>query len=241
MPFLVIENLCKAFRDLSGNKIPAVQDLNLTLAQNELLVLAGPSGCGKTTTLRLIAGLERADSGRISLDGNVLNQIAAKNRDVAMVFQTPALLPHMNAGENIAFGLKLRKVPQVEIEKRVSQATEILGLAGKLDRKPQELSGGEAQRVALGRALVREPKIFLLDEPLSHLDVLARKQLRREIRCLHQRANVPMIYVTHDPREALALGQRVAVMNEGKLLQLGTPDEIRQKPANEFVAEFFQA
>lgn len=241
MPSLVIENLSKTFRDHDGQSVAALQDFNLRLAGNELLVLVGPSGCGKTTTLRLIAGLETPTAGRIIIDGNVINNVPAKNRDIAMVFQTPALLPNLRVSENIGFGLKLRKIPKAEIEKRVSDAAQTLGLSDKLNRKPAELSGGEAQRVALGRALVRQPKIFLLDEPLSQLDVLTRKQLRQEIIRLHQRAAAPMIYVTHEPREAIILGQRIAVMNEGRLVQIGSPEEIRRHPANEFVAEFFQS
>lgn len=238
MPALAVENLSKHFRDSTGRNIWAVQNLNFTVDKNEILVLAGPSGCGKTTTLRLIAGLEEADGGRVLLNGALINHTPARSRDIAMVFQSHALFPHMTAFENMAFGLKLRKVPKAEIEKRINETAEMLGLSNKLHRKPGELSGGENQRVALGRAFVRRPKVFLLDEPLSHLDAPNRAQLRCEIRKLHQHAGVPAIYVTHDQTEALTMGQRIAVMKDGQIQQIGTPSEIQQHPANDFVRQF---
>lgn len=240
MSSLRLENVSKWFSAQQGEKVSAVRNLSFTLQSDELLVLVGPSGCGKTTTLRLIAGLETADMGEISLNGKVLNAIPPEARDVSMIFQSPALFPHLTVFENIGLGLKLRKTSAAEIKERVAEAANILGLQDKLSRRPQELSGGEAQRVAIGRALVRQPKIFLLDEPLSNLDPITRKQLRREIVCLHRKLGIPMIYVTHDHREAFALGQRIAVMNHGALLQIGTPEEIKQYPANSFVAEFVE-
>jgi multiple sugar transport system ATP-binding protein len=236
---LVLQNLSKTYQGARGKSIQALKQLNLTVEGGELLVLVGPSGCGKTTTLRLIAGLDDATSGTISLDGRAINGIAAKDRDVAMVFQNQALYPHMTAYENIAFGLKVRKCSPDEIRKRVAQSAEMLGIEDLLNRKPAELSGGQRQRVALGRALVREPKVFLLDEPLSNLDPITRKQLRREILALHTKVRAPMIYVTHDEREALPLGKRIALMREGELQQVGTAEDLRQRPANQFVAEFF--
>jgi multiple sugar transport system ATP-binding protein len=239
MPVLVLDNVSKSFSQVNG-RVEAVRNLSLTLDKNEILVLVGASGCGKTTTLRLIAGLENPDAGTIAIDGNVINGLPAKSRDVAMVFQTPALLPHFTVFENMAFGLKLRGIGKNESETRVKNAAELLGLSDKLNRKPEELSGGEAQRVSLGRALVRQPKIFLLDEPLSNLDPITRKQLRQEILRLHRQAGVPIIYVTHDHREALSLGARIAVMRDGQLQQMGTAEQISKNPANEFVAAFFE-
>ncbi|MBA4149485.1 MAG: ABC transporter ATP-binding protein [Verrucomicrobia bacterium] len=238
MSYLRLENVSKCFSGQREEKVTALRNVSFSLEINELLVLVGPSGCGKTTTLRLVAGLETPDAGKILLDGKVLNSISPESRDVSMVFQTPALFPHLTVSENIGLGLKLRKTSSAEIQQHVLQAAEILGLQDKLNRRPQELSGGEAQRVALGRALVRQPKLFLLDEPLSNLDPITRKQLRREILCLHQKLGIPMIYVTHDHHEAFALGHRVAVMNHGELQQIGTPEEIKRSPANQFVADF---
>ncbi len=238
MSGVVLEKLNKIF---SNAKLTthAVKDLSLTIPSDEILALVGPSGCGKTTTLRLIAGLEEATSGSIFINGKSANEVPAKDRDVAMVFQQPALFPHMTVFENLSFGLKLRKIPRDEIQKRVETAAEILGLKKHLLARPQELSGGEAQRVSLGRALVRNPKVFLLDEPLSSVDAPTRKQLRKQIVELQKLLRVPMIYVTHDQREALSIGQRVAVLFQGELQQIGTATEIREKPRNEFVAEFF--
>lgn len=236
---LVLQNLSKTYKDRNGKSIWAVKQVSLSVEDTELLVLVGPSGCGKTTTLRLIAGLEEATGGTISLDGHALDAVAAKDRDVAMVFQNQALYPHMTAFENIAFGLKVRKYLPNEIRERVARSAAMLGIANLLDRKPAELSGGQRQRVALGRALVREPKVFLLDEPLSNLDPITRKQLRREILALHANLPAPMIYVTHDEREALSLGKRIALLREGELQQVGMADDFRQRPANQFVADFF--
>lgn len=238
MAEIVLEKLNKIYSNKSG-VVHAVKDLSFFIAQGELLAMVGPSGCGKTTTLRLIAGLEQVTDGQIRIDGKIANEIPAKDRDVGMVFQQPALFPHLNVHENIGFGLKLRKFSNTEIETRVSEAAKLLGLSDKLHSRPQELSGGEAQRVSLGRALVRRPKIFLLDEPLSNLDAPMRKQLREQIVQIQRTFEATMIYVTHDQREALKIGQRVAVMNRGELQQIGTPTEIRERPANEFVAEFF--
>jgi multiple sugar transport system ATP-binding protein len=236
---LLLENLSKTYRTPEGREVGALRSLTLRLGENELLVMVGPSGCGKTTTLRLLAGFEQATEGKIHLAGKLLNHIPPKDRDIAMVFQSHALFPHLSVFENLSFGLKLRKLSRTEIESRVRSTVETLGLHGKLDCKPDELSGGEAQRVALGRALVRRPRLFLLDEPLSNLDVPTRVQLRCEILKLQQELRTPMIYVTHDQKEALKLGNRIAVLNQGKLQQVGSPAEILEKPENEFVARFF--
>ena len=238
MADLVLSELSKTFQSKTG-EVHALKKLSLNIASNELIAFVGPSGCGKTTTLRLIAGLENPTGGTIYLDGKSVNDLPAKDRDVAMVFQSPALFPHLNIFENIGFGLKLRKFPKTEIETRVNEAAEILELSGKLRCHPNELSGGEAQRVALGRALVRRPKVFLLDEPLSSVDAPLRRQLRKEILQIQRLLQVPMIYVTHDQRESLAIGQRIVVLNKGELQQVGTASEIRDKPANRFVSDFF--
>jgi multiple sugar transport system ATP-binding protein len=238
MARVVVENLTKSFKGPRQESVNAVSNLNLTVADKELLVLVGPSGCGKTTTLRLIAGLEEVSQGTISIDGQVVNGIAPKDRDIAMVFQHHALFPHMTARENLAFGLKLRKHPRAEITQRVGEAAEMLGLADCLDRRPEALSGGQRQRVALGRALVRKPKVFLFDEPLSNLDAQMRVQMRREIAQLHSRLAATMIFVTHDQVEALTLGDRIAVMRGGTLQQVAGPMELYRQPANLFVAGF---
>jgi multiple sugar transport system ATP-binding protein len=237
MSTLVLQGISKTFSVAQQQPVHAVRDINLSLG-NELMVIVGPSGSGKTTVLRLIAGLEQPDHGTIAIDGSVINHLPPQHRNVAMVFQHPALLPHLDVSQNIGFGLMLRKVPAQEIQHKVQQAAEKLHIVDKLKCKPGDLSGGEAQRVALARALVREPNVFLLDEPLSSLDAPNRKQLRHEILCLQQRIAVPMIYVTHDQREAFALGQRVAVVRAGEIQQVGKPDEIHKQPANEFVAQF---
>ena len=239
MSRVVIENLTKIFKGPWGEDICAVSQASLTVGTGEFLVLVGPSGCGKTTTLRLIAGLEEVTQGTISVDGKIVNDVPPKDRDIAMVFQNHALYPHMTARENLAFGLKLRKLPKAEIEKRINEAAEILGLKDCLDRRPQELSGGQRQRVSLGRALVRQPKVFLFDEPLSNLDAHLRAQMRREILKLHARLGSTMIYVTHDQAEAMAMGDRIAVMREGTIQQVSDPPELYHCPANVFVAGFF--
>jgi multiple sugar transport system ATP-binding protein len=239
MAEVVLEKLCKNFPNKTG-VVNAVRELSITIEPGELIAFVGPSGCGKTTTLRLIAGVETATKGSIYINGKRANDIPPKDRDVAMVFQTAALFPHLTVFQNLGFGLILRKFSKAEIEKRVGEAAELLGLSDKLNARPNELSGGEAQRVALGRALVRQPKVFLLDEPLSSVDAPMRKELRQQILQIQQTLKVPMIYVTHDQREALAIGQRIAVLHRGELQQIGTASEIRDKPANEFVGEFFE-
>ena len=212
--------------------------LTLNVDDRELLVLVGPSACGKTTTLRLIAGLEDPTSGTISINGQVVNHVAPRDRDVAMVFQHHALYPHMTAGENLAFGLRLRKVPAPETERRVRQTAEMLGLKDCLARRPAELSGGQRQRVALGRALARRPGLLLLDEPFAQLDGPLRREMRRELLRLHGELGLTTILVTHDQTEAMALGHRVAVMNRGAIEQVSAPAELRAHPATPFVTAF---
>jgi multiple sugar transport system ATP-binding protein len=236
---VVIEHLTKCSQGPKGEIARAVEDACLTVEDKELLVLVGPSGCGKTTTLRLIAGLEESDSGTISIDGQIMNGVPPKERDIAMVFQHYALYPHMSVYENMAFGLRLRKVPRADIEQRVREAAEMLNLEACLNRKPMELSGGQRQRVAVGRAIVRRPRVFLLDEPLSNLDAQLRAQMRAELARLHQRLEVTMIYVTHDQAEAMTLGDRIAVMKEGRIQQVDEPLRVYEQPANRFVAGFF--
>jgi multiple sugar transport system ATP-binding protein len=216
----------------------AVKDLNLEIGDGEFMVLVGPSGCGKTTSLRMIAGLEEISDGTLRIGDRVVNDVPPKDRDIAMVFQSYALYPHMSVRENLAFGLKLRKVPKPEIERRVNEAAETIQLQKLLDRKPKELSGGQRQRVALGRAIVREPAVFLMDEPLSNLDAKLRVQTRAEIARLHQRLGTTTIYVTHDQVEAMTMGDRIAVMRDGILQQVGTPQELYDHPVNVFVAGF---
>jgi multiple sugar transport system ATP-binding protein len=219
-------------------EVAAVRDFNLEIQDAEFMVLVGPSGCGKTTSLRMIAGLEEITEGTLRIGDRVVNDVAAKDRDIAMVFQSYALYPHMTVRDNMAFGLKLRKFPKADIEKRVGDAADILGLENLLARKPKELSGGQRQRVALGRAIVREPAVFLMDEPLSNLDAKLRVQTRAEIARLHQRLETTMVYVTHDQIEAMTMGTRIAVMNTGDLLQVGTPQDLYDRPRNRFVAGF---
>jgi multiple sugar transport system ATP-binding protein len=216
----------------------AVKDLNLHVADGEFLVLVGPSGCGKTTSLRMLAGFERPTYGRIWIDDRVVNKIPPKARDIAMVFQSYALFPHMTVRQNLAFGTKVRREPRAEARQRVAETAGQLGLTPFLDRKPAVLSGGQRQRVALGRALIRQPKVFLMDEPLSNLDASLRVQMRSELGRLHERFKVTTIYVTHDQTEAMTMGDRIAVMFEGRLLQVDTPDAIYENPANLFVATF---
>jgi multiple sugar transport system ATP-binding protein len=219
-------------------EVKAVNDLKLDIQDKEFLVLVGPSGCGKTTALRLLAGLEEISAGNILIGDRVVNDVAPKDRDIAMVFQSYALYPHMSVYDNMAFGLRLRKTPKSEIDRRVKEAAEILGIGGLLDRKPKQLSGGQRQRVALGRAIVREPKVFLMDEPLSNLDAKLRVQTRAEISKLHQRLQTTFIYVTHDQTEAMTMGTRIAVMKDGLLQQLDTPQHLYDYPVNTFVAGF---
>src|SRR5512147_2226527 len=219
-------------------EVKAVKDLDLEIPDKEFVVLVGPSGCGKTTTLRMVAGLEDITSGDILIDDKVVNNLPPKDRDIAMVFQNYALYPHMTVYQNMAFGLTLRKFPKDEIEQRVKDAAEILNIKELLDRKPKALSGGQRQRVAVGRAIVRKPKVFLFDEPLSNLDAKLRVQMRTEISKLHSRLGATMIYVTHDQTEAMTMGDRIVIMNRGKLQQLDTPQNLYNYPANLFVAGF---
>jgi multiple sugar transport system ATP-binding protein len=223
----------KSFGDVS-----VIDDLNLTVDDGELMVLVGPSGCGKSTALRMIAGLEDVTAGTISIGGRVVNELAPKDRDIAMVFQNYALYPHMSVRQNLEFGLRMRRAPRGEIDSRVGRAANILGIAPLLDRKPKDLSGGQRQRVAVGRAIVRQPAVFLFDEPLSNLDAKLRVQMRAEITRLQQDLGTTSVYVTHDQVEAMTMGHRIAVMRAGKLQQVGTPLEVYDRPANVFVAQF---
>src|ERR1700749_1228552 len=220
------------------DSVHAVKDVNLQIRDKEFVVFVGPSGCGKTTTLRMIAGLEAISSGDISIDGNVVNELAPMDRDIAMVFQNYALYPHMTVYDNMAFGLKMRKFDKTEIDKRVKEAADILGIQELLKRKPRQLSGGQRQRVALGRAIVRHPRVFLFDEPLSNLDAKLRVQMRVELKKLHERLGTTAIYVTHDQVEAMTLGAGVVVMRDGRVQQVGDPMELYNQPANRFVAGF---
>ena len=221
-----------------GADVHAVQGLSLDIADGEFLVLVGPSGCGKTTALRMVAGLEDISAGTISIGGRVVNEVSSKERDIAMVFQNYALYPHLNVGENIAFGLRLRKTPKPVIEERVAWAATLLDLTPYLNRKPKELSGGQRQRVAMGRAIVRHPQVFLMDEPLSNLDAKLRVQMRAEISKLQHSLGTTTLYVTHDQVEAMTMGDRVAVMSQGRLQQVAEPQELYDRPANLFVAAF---
>jgi multiple sugar transport system ATP-binding protein len=220
------------------DEVHAVIDVNLEIHDQEFVVLVGPSGCGKTTTLRMVAGLESITSGNISIDEKVVNALAPMDRDIAMVFQNYALYPHMSVYDNMAFGLKMRKFDKPEIARRVKEAAEILGIQELLRRKPRQLSGGQRQRVALGRAIVRHPQVFLFDEPLSNLDAKLRVQMRVELKKLHERLGTTAIYVTHDQVEAMTLGDRVVVMRDGRVQQVGDPMELYSSPANRFVAGF---
>ena len=220
------------------DEVHAVIDVNLDIRDKEFVVLVGPSGCGKTTTLRMVAGLESITSGNISIDEKVVNELPPMDRDIAMVFQNYALYPHMSVYDNMAFGLKMRKFDKPEIAKRVQEAAEILGIQQLLQRKPRQLSGGQRQRVALGRAIVRHPQVFLFDEPLSNLDAKLRVQMRVELKKLHERLGTTAIYVTHDQVEAMTLGDRVVVMRDGRVQQVGDPMELYNEPANRFVAGF---
>jgi multiple sugar transport system ATP-binding protein len=220
------------------DEVHAVKDVNLDIGDREFVVLVGPSGCGKTTTLRMVAGLESITSGRILIDDTVVNELPPMDRDIAMVFQNYALYPHMSVYDNMAFGLKMRKFDKPEIQKRVQEAAEILGIGDYLKRKPRQLSGGQRQRVALGRAIVRHPRVFLFDEPLSNLDAKLRVQMRVELKKLHERLGTTAIYVTHDQVEAMTLGDRVVVMRDGWVQQVGEPLDLYNHPANRFVAGF---
>ena len=219
-------------------EVVAVNDLNLAIDDKEFIVLVGPSGCGKTTALRMLAGLEEITKGEVKIGDRIVNDVPPKDRDIAMVFQSYALYPHMTVYDNMAFGLKLRKTPKQDIKRRVQEAAEILGIQDMLTRKPRQLSGGQRQRVALGRAIVREPKVFLFDEPLSNLDAKLRIAMRSEITKLHQRLQTTFIYVTHDQTEAMTMASRIAVINKGILQQLDTPQTLYDRPDNMFVAGF---
>jgi len=224
-----------------GKDVVAVQDFNLDIADKEFVVFVGPSGCGKSTTLRMIAGLEDISDGTIEIDGVVVNDLQPRDRDIAMVFQNYALYPHLTVFENMAFSLRLKKVPQAEVYERVTKAAEILGITEYLTRKPRALSGGQRQRVAIGRAMVRDSKVFLMDEPLSNLDAKLRNQMRAEIILLRQKIDTTFVYVTHDQTEAMTLGDRIVIMKDGFIQQVGTPTEVFDMPVNLFVAEFIGA
>jgi multiple sugar transport system ATP-binding protein len=233
MATVTLDNVSKRF-----DTTLAVDQVSLQISDGELLVLLGPSGCGKSTILRMIAGLEEITAGTISIAGEPVNEVAPRDRDIAMVFQNYALYPHMTVGKNLEFPLKMRRLGQQEVQQRVQDAAEMLGISELLERKPSQLSGGQQQRVALGRAMVRDPAVFLLDEPLSNLDMQLRGVMRQEILDLHARLGSTMIHVTHDQQEAMVLGDRIAILNNGRLQQLATPLEIYQQPANRFVASF---
>ncbi|MFQ5948978.1 MAG: ABC transporter ATP-binding protein, partial [Acidimicrobiia bacterium] len=233
MAQVALKSLNKRF-----DEVHAVRDVTLTIPDKEFIVLVGPSGCGKSTTLRMVAGLEEITSGEIFIGDRLVNDLPPKDRDIAMVFQNYALYPHMSVYDNMAFGLKMRKFPKSEIEKRVREAAEILGIQELLRRKPRQLSGGQRQRVAVGRAIVRHPQVFLFDEPLSNLDAKLRVQMRGELKRLHERLEATAIYVTHDQVEAMTLGDRVVVMKDGVVQQVGDPLGVYAKPRNRFVAGF---
>ena len=228
-------------KKIYGKDTVAVQDFNLDIADKEFIVFVGPSGCGKSTTLRMIAGLEDISSGTVEIDGVVVNDLQPRDRNIAMVFQNYALYPHLTVFENMAFSLRLKKVPQDEVYERVTAAAEILGITEFLTRKPRALSGGQRQRVAIGRAMVRDSKVFLMDEPLSNLDAKLRNQMRAEIILLRQKIDTTFIYVTHDQTEAMTLGDRIVIMKDGFIQQVGTPTEVFDMPVNMFVAEFIGA
>src|SRR5499427_2418639 len=233
---VVLDRVIKNF-----GAVTAVDDLTIEVADREFVTLVGPSGCGKTTTLRMVAGLEKVTSGQIYFDDDPVGHLPADHRDIAMVFQSYALYPHMNVYDNIGFALRMMRVPRSEIDRRVRWAAEMLGIADLLDRKPRQLSGGQRQRVALGRSVVREPACFLLDEPLSNLDAILRVTMRAELKRLHLELKRTFIYVTHDQAEALTMSDRIAVMNLGRLQQYGPPDEVYNRPRNVFVAGFMGA
>ena len=234
MASLSLKNVCKKY----PNGFDAVKNFNLEIEDKEFIIFVGPSGCGKSTTLRMVAGLEDITSGELEIDGKRMNDVEPKDRDIAMVFQIYALYPHMNFYENMAFGLKLRKMKKEEIDEKVMEAARVLDLTSLLKHKPKALSGGQRQRVAMGRAIVRDPKVFLMDEPLSNLDAKLRGQMRIEISKLHQRLGTTIIYVTHDQTEAMTLGTRIVVMRDGEIQQVDTPQNLYDHPANKFVAGF---
>ena len=238
MAKVYLKGVCKIYKGDNGKDVTAVNDFTLEVEDREFVVFVGPSGCGKSTTLRMIAGLEEITQGDIHIGDRRVNDVPPKDRDIAMVFQNYALYPHMSVYENLAFGLKLRKYPKAEIDKRVNEAAKILGIEALLKRKPKALSGGERQRVAVGRAIVRQPKVFLFDEPLSNLDAKMRIQMRAEITKLHQRLQATMIYVTHDQVEAMTMGDRIVVMKDGVAQQTDAPLALYNQPANLFVAGF---
>lgn len=234
MSEIELRNISKSY----DGKTYSVKDLNLKIQEGEFVVLVGPSGCGKSTTLRMIAGLEAITSGDLLIAGEKINDKAPKDRNLAMVFQDYALYPHMTVYKNMAYPLKMEKFPKDEIDEKIQKAAQLLGLEAYLDRRPKALSGGQKQRVALGRAIVREPQAFLMDEPLSNLDAKLRSQMRYEISKLHRRLQTTMVYVTHDQTEAMTMGDRIVVMDQGEVQQIGSPKEIYEEPANRFVAEF---
>src|SRR5262252_1309643 len=233
MAQVTLRQLVKKYDD-----VPAVRGINLDIPDKEFVVLVGPSGCGKTTTLRMIAGVEDITDGEVLIGGDLVNDLPPKDRDIAMVFQNYALYPHMTAFENMSFGLRLKRVARDEIERRVRAAAEILDIGKLLDRKPKQLSGGQRQRVAMGRAIVRDPKVFLFDEPLSNLDAKLRVAMRAEIKALHQRLKTTTVYVTHDQIEAMTMADKIVVMHDGRVEQIGTPLELYDRPGNLFVAQF---
>ena len=232
------EVILKDIKKVYDNGYVGTHDVNISIKDKEFIVLVGPSGCGKSTTLRMVAGLEDITDGELYIDGKLMNDVAPKDRDIAMVFQSYALYPQMTVYQNMAFSLELRKTPKAEIDRKVREAAEILEITQYLDRKPAALSGGQRQRVAIGRAMVRDPKVFLMDEPLSNLDAKLRNQMRAEIIKLRQRINTTFIYVTHDQTEAMTLGDRIVIMKDGYVNQIGTPQEVFNKPVNLFVAGF---
>ena len=232
------EVIIKGLKKVYDNEVTAVHDVNIDIKDKEFIVLVGPSGCGKSTTLRMVAGLEDISGGELYIDGKLMNDISPKDRDIAMVFQSYALYPHMTVRENMAFAMKLKKAKPDEIDKKVNEVAEILDITQYLERRPKALSGGQRQRVAIGRAMVRDPKVFLMDEPLSNLDAKLRNQMRAEIIKLRQRINTTFMYVTHDQTEAMTLGDRIVIMKDGYVNQIGTPRDVFNKPVNLFVAGF---
>ena len=240
MAEVTLQNISKVYDDVDkerGRK-KAIEDISFTVHDKEFMVIVGPSGCGKSTLLRMIAGLEDISEGTLAIDGKRMNDLSPRDRDIAMVFQNYALYPHMTVYDNMAFGLKLKKFSRSEIKERVMQTAKLLEIEDELYRKPKTLSGGQRQRVAIGRAIIRRPKVFLFDEPLSNLDAKLRSQMRIELQKLHREINATMIYVTHDQTEAMTLGNRIAVLNKGRLMQLDTPLHLYKNPANRFVAGF---